>query len=381
MPFTILDQQFMQTALELAKQGRFSTSPNPRVGCVITQGEQIVGQGFHVKAGEAHAEVQALKQAGEHAYKATAYVTLEPCSHTNRTGPCAQALIKAGIKRVVVAMEDPNPQVSGQGLAQLRQAGITVDCGLFASQARMLNLGFLSRLERQRPFTRLKIAASLDGKSALSNGESKWITGVEARNDVQTLRAESCAILTGINTILADNPYLNVRRFATLRQPLRIILDSQFRITPDYHVITDDASPTVIVTTPDQLAKQAQFSSYSHVSFLTVPANRQGHIDLHLLWPLLAQQQIGLLLVEAGNILSSALLQANLVDDIIYYQAPKLLGQTARAAFCLPENQQALNHTSWQTDSLSLIGTDSRWILRQSASAQWINSSSDIINP
>jgi diaminohydroxyphosphoribosylaminopyrimidine deaminase / 5-amino-6-(5-phosphoribosylamino)uracil reductase len=372
MSFSELDKKFMQTALELAWQGRFSTSPNPRVGCVITRGEQIVGEGFHVRAGQPHAEVHALRQAGQLAQDATAYVTLEPCSHTGRTGPCAQALIDAHIKRVVVAMSDPNPLVKGNGLSILQQSGIQVESGLYTRQARALNPGFLSRLERHRPYIRLKIAASLDSKTALSNGLSQWITGEAARNDVQTLRAESCAVLTGINTILADNPQLNVRRFSALRQPLRIILDSKLRITPAYQVIHDINSPTLIVTTITDTAKKAVFSPYPHVSILTVPANQDGQINLQELWPALAQRDIGLILVEAGSILNSALLAANAVDEIIYYQAPKILGATARNAIELPENPQALTDSEWQTVAVDVMDQDCRWLLRHQQSATWL---------
>ncbi|PIT59194.1 bifunctional diaminohydroxyphosphoribosylaminopyrimidine deaminase/5-amino-6-(5-phosphoribosylamino)uracil reductase RibD [Snodgrassella alvi] len=372
MSFSELDKKFMQTALELAWQGRFSTSPNPRVGCVITRGEQVVGEGFHVRAGQPHAEVHALRQAGQLAQDATAYVTLEPCSHTGRTGPCAQALIDAHIKRVVVAMSDPNPLVKGNGLSMLQQSGIQVESGLYTRQARTLNPGFLSRLERHRPYIRLKIAASLDSKTALSNGLSQWITGEAARNDVQTLRAESCAVLTGINTILADNPQLNVRRFSALRQPLRIILDSKLRITPAYQVIHDINSPTLIVTTITDTAKKAVFSPYPHVSILTVPANQDGQINLQELWPALAQRDIGLILVEAGSILNSALLAANAVDEIIYYQAPKILGATARNAIELPENPQALTDSEWQTVAVDVMDQDCRWLLRHQQSATWL---------
>jgi len=368
----MLDEKFMQIALDLAWMGRFSTSPNPRVGCVITQGEQIVGQGFHVCTGDAHAEVHALRQAGRFAHGATAYVTLEPCSHTGKTGPCAQALIDAGISRVVMAMSDPNPQVQGKGRAMLQKAGIEVCSGLYAQQAREINLGFLSRIERHRPYIRLKVAATLDGKTALSNGASKWITGAAARDEVQTLRAESCAVLTGINTVLADNPQLNVRRFPTIRQPLRIILDSQLQLTADYQVIGDANSPTLIITTVADEEKKAAFASFPHVSVLTIPANQDGRIDIDQLWSILAERQIGMILVEAGSILNSTLLEAGVVDEIIYYQAPKFLGQTARSAFTLPENPAALNENVWQTIDLAQVGTDCRcWQLRHQQSAIW----------
>lgn len=376
MSFSELDRKFMQTALDLAWQGRFSTSPNPRVGCVIARGEQIVGQGFHVQTGLAHAEVNALRQAGPLARDATAYVTLEPCSHIGRTGPCAQALIEAGIKRVVLAMRDPNPQVSGKGIEMLEQAGVHVESGLFTLQARELNLGFLSRQERNKPYIRLKIAASLDSKTALSNGQSQWITNNAARDDVQTLRAESCAVLTGVNTVIADNPLLNVRRFSTLRQPVRIILDSQLRITPAFHVIQDTNSPTLIVTTIRDKAKQAVFAPYSHVSLLTMPPNQHGHIDLCELWSMLAQRNIGLILTETGATLNSALLASQAVDEIIYYQAPKILGASARDAIELPENPQALNESYWQSVDIRLLGNDCRWTIRHQQSVSWLTGSS-----
>ena len=371
MSAAMLDEKFMQIALDLAWMGRFSTSPNPRVGCVITQGEQIVGQGFHVCTGYAHAEVHALQQAGRFAHGATAYVTLEPCSHTGRTGPCAQALIDAGISRVVMAMSDPNPQVQGKGRAMLEEAGIEVCSGLYAQQAREINLGFLSRIERHRPYIRLKVAATLDGKTALSNGASKWITGAAARDEVQTLRAESCAVLTGINTVMADNPQLNVRRFPTIRQPLRIILDSQLQLTADYQVIGDANSSTLIITTVADEEKKAVFASFPHVSVLTIPAHQDGRIDIDQLWPILAERQIGMILVEAGSILNSTLLKAGVVDEIIYYQAPKFFGQAARSAFALPENPAALKENEWQTIDLAQVGTDCRWQIRHQQSAIW----------
>lgn len=373
MYFSTLDEKFMQIALDLAWQGRFSTSPNPRVGCVIAQGEQIVGQGFHVYTGEPHAERHALNQAGHFAAGATAYVTLEPCSHTGRTGPCAQALIDAGISRVVMAMTDPNPLVQGKGRAMLQRAGIEVSSGLLAQQARMLNVGFLSRIERQRPYIRLKVAASLDSKTALSNGDSKWITGEAARDDVQTLRAESCAILTGINTVLADNPHLNVRRFNTIRQPIRIILDSRLRLTVNHHVISDSNSSTLIITTVQDTEKKAVFTPYDHVSIITVPADQHGRIDLNQLWPALAQRQIGMILVEAGLTLNTALLNSKVVDEIIYYQAPKFLGQSAKNAFSLAEDPQALHKSEWNTMALDIVGTDCRWQLQHTETSLWAN--------
>ncbi len=360
---TETDSRMMQTALSLAWQGRFSTSPNPRVGCVIAQGEQIVGQGFHVYAGEPHAEIHALQQAGARAHGATAYVTLEPCSHHGRTAPCANALVNAGITKVVVAMTDPNPLVSGQGLAILDAAGIATVSGLFKTQARELNRGFLSRIERQRPFIKLKCAASLDGKTALSNGQSQWITGAAAREDVQILRAESCAVLTGIGTILADNPQLNVRNFHTLRQPIRIILDTRLRTPLDSHVIKDSGSPTPILTAANEQYGKP-YLQHQHVTLLKLPESNSG-LDLFTAMTQLAHLGYGEIMLEAGSILGGAFLSAGLVDELVLYQSPKILGQAARSLFSLPESPHVLlNNPSWQTTSISTIGNDIKWVLQ-----------------
>ena len=357
MPFTSQDTHHMQHALALAWQGRFSTSPNPRVGCVIAHGSQIVGQGYHVQAGAPHAEVHALAQAGALARGATAYVTLEPCAHHGRTPPCAEALVRAGVSRVIAAMQDPNPLVAGKGLAILRQAGIQVASGLCEIEARALNRGFLSRLERQRPFVKLKIAASLDGKTALSNGASQWITGEAARADVQIQRAESCAVLTGIGTILADNPQLNVR-IPTIRQPLRIVLDRQLR-TPARNQIIQDGGNTLICT---QNPTANPFADCPNVRI-----HRQPENDLSQLLAQLAQQyQIGELMIEAGSTLATAFIQADLVDEIVYYQAPKMLGDSAHGLFRLPENEATLTQPpQWQTISVEPLGDDIKWVLQR----------------
>ncbi|CRZ19646.1 bifunctional diaminohydroxyphosphoribosylaminopyrimidine deaminase/5-amino-6-(5-phosphoribosylamino)uracil reductase RibD [Kingella kingae] len=356
--FNPQDTQHMQRALELAWQGRFSTSPNPRVGCVIAHGSQIVGQGFHVQAGSPHAEVHAIRQAGELARGATAYVTLEPCSHYGRTPPCAEGLIAAGVSRVVAAMTDPNPLVAGKGLAMLQAAGIAVEQGLLEHEARQLNRGFLSRIERNRPFVSLKIAASLDGKTALSNGQSQWITGAAARADVQIQRAQSCAVLTGIGTVLADNPRLNVRDFPTVRQPLRVVLDSQLRTPKSSHIIQDGQRTLIITTSPDT----QKFATYANVEISKQPAPISLPEVLHEL----AQRGIGELMIEAGSHLASAFLQQDLLDEIVYYQAPKLLGDTARGAFLLPENDDMLRQNpAWQTVSLDRVGDDIKWVLQK----------------
>ncbi|SUA48808.1 diaminohydroxyphosphoribosylaminopyrimidine deaminase [Neisseria zoodegmatis] len=362
--FDANDIHMMQNALALAWQGRFSTSPNPRVGCVIARGSQIVGQGFHVRAGEPHAEVHALRQAGAMAQRATAYVTLEPCSHYGRTPPCAKALIESGVSRVVAAMTDPNPLVAGKGLAMLEAAGIRTQSGLLEQEARELNRGFLSRIERGRPFVRLKCAASLDGKTALSDGQSQWITGEEARADVQILRAESCAVITGVGTVRADNPQLNVRRFLTLRQPARVILDSRLQTPLDSKLIQDNSSPTLIATLSNNETLLQKYTNHTHVQILR-PSEKNGRIDLNHLLALLAGQGYGEVMVEAGATLAGAFLEANLVDEIVLYQAPKILGNQARSLFDLKENEQVLHHKSrWKIISSEIIGSDMKMVLK-----------------
>ena len=364
--FSDTDRDMMRRALTLAAEGRFSTSPNPRVGCIIAHGGQIIGQGFHLKAGSPHAEVHALRQAGENARGATAYVTLEPCSHYGRTPPCAEALIQAGVSRVVAAIADPNPQVAGKGLAMLSAAGIRTESGLLETEARELNRGFLSRIERGRPFVRLKCAASLDGKTALSDGLSQWITGEAARHDVQILRAESCAVLTGIGTVLADDPQLNVRAFPTLRQPLRIVLDSRLRLPPTAKLLADPESPVLLLTAVPPEKYPAALTAVPYLDILTVPA-ADGRISLPAALTLLAERGIGELLVEAGATLCGAFLQVGLADEIVLYQAGKILGGNARSLFDLPENPATLQQpASWQARSVAILdGGDLKQVLRK----------------
>ncbi|EEZ74704.1 bifunctional diaminohydroxyphosphoribosylaminopyrimidine deaminase/5-amino-6-(5-phosphoribosylamino)uracil reductase RibD [Neisseria polysaccharea] len=367
--FSETDISMMQNALKLAALGRFSTSPNPRVGCVIAQGGQVVGQGFHVKAGEPHAEVHALRQAGEMAKGATAFVTLEPCSHYGRTPPCAEALVRAGVSRVVAAMRDPNPLVAGKGLALLEAAGIKTECGLLESEARELNRGFLSRIERRRPFVRLKCAVSLDGKTALSDGSSFWITGEEARADVQVLRAESCAVLTGIGTVLADNPRLNVRTFATLRQPARIVLDSRLRLPQNSHLLTDGQSPTLIATLERDEGRLSPYRKHAHVRILMPSETADGKIDLHRLMRLLADEGYGEVMVEAGAKLTSAFLAEDLADEIVLYRSPKILG-SGKDLFSLPENRAALSAPPlWTPVSTEILGHDVKTVFRKNGNA------------
>ena len=363
--FSDTDISMMQKALDLAALGRFSTSPNPRVGCVIAHGSQIVGQGFHVKAGEPHAEVHALRQAGEMAQGATAFVTLEPCSHYGRTPPCAEALLRSGVTRVVAAMRDPNPLGAGTGLALLEAAGIKIECGLLENKARELNRGFLSRIERRRPFVRLKCAVSLDGKTALSDGNSFWITGEQARADVQTLRAESCAVLTGIGTVLADNPWLNVRAFATLRQPARIVLDSRLRLPPYSHLVTDGQSPTYIATLERDEDKLRPYREHAHIRILMPSETADGKIDLHHLMCLLADEGFGEIMVEAGSELTSAFLAEDLADEIVLYRSPKILG-IGKDLLSLPENRAALTDPPlWTPVSSEILEHDIKTVFRK----------------
>lgn len=359
--FTQLDLQHMKRALDLAFLGRFSTSPNPRVGCVIVRGEQIVGQGFHLKAGEPHAEVHALRQAGEWAKNATAYVTLEPCSHFGRTPPCATALISSGVKRVVAAMQDPNSLVAGNGLKMLQNAGIETAVGLLKNESCSLNRGFLSRIERNRPFVKMKIATSLDGKIALSNKKSQWITNELSRYDVQILRAESCAILTGVGTVLADNPQLNVRAFPTIRQPIRIVLDSQLKTPESSHIIQDGQTTWLIVLN----ASETWTEKYKNVQLIKAK-EKNGKIDLAALFTELAKRGIGELMIEAGRSINSALLAENLVDEMVVYQSAKILGDAALDVFRLPENEYVLSQPSfWETVQTEIFNDDVKRILRR----------------
>ncbi|MBU0687894.1 MAG: bifunctional diaminohydroxyphosphoribosylaminopyrimidine deaminase/5-amino-6-(5-phosphoribosylamino)uracil reductase RibD [Gammaproteobacteria bacterium] len=326
------DSQWMALALQLAAQALNTTAPNPRVGCVLVKANEVVGEGWHVRAGESHAEVHALRAAGKKARGATAYVTLEPCSHHGRTPPCADALIEAGVVRVVCAMQDPNPQVAGQGIARLRAAGIEVESGLMESSARELNVGFVSRMSRGMPWVRSKIAASLDGRTALANGTSQWITGAAARQDVQHLRARSCAVLTGIGTVLADDPQLNVR-IDTERQPLRVVLDSTLRMSPSARMLQ---SGKVIVCTASQDAGKRAALERQGAEVLLL-ADAAGRVDLQAVMRELARRGINEVLVEAGRELNGALLQAGLVDELVLYLAPQMLGDAARGMADLGE--------------------------------------------
>ncbi len=357
--FSAVDHAHMARALRLAERGLYTTQPNPRVGCVIAHGADIVGEGWHQRAGEPHAEVFALRDAGERARDATAYVTLEPCAHFGKTPPCADALIAAKIGRVVAACEDPNPRVAGGGFTKLREAGIAVETGLMREQARDMNRGFFSRLERQRPWVRVKLASSLDGRTALSNGESKWITSEASRADVQRWRARSSAILTAIGTLIADNPQLTVRLDTPFAAPLRIVLDRTLRTARGSNVL-DRSAPTLIV----HGAGAKRDDRFNHVELADVPL-RDGQIDLDALMNRLAERGVNELQVEAGPKLCGSLLSADLVDELLLYTAPALLGDSARPLLALPKFASMTDVPRWNIVDRRQIGEDTRLLLRR----------------
>ena len=362
--FTALQTAMMQRALHLAASAGNTTSPNPQVGCVIAHGEQIVGEGFHVQAGAPHAEVHALRQAGDLARGATAYVTLEPCSHTGKTPPCANALIEAGVAEVICAMVDPNPQVAGQGLARLQAASIHTAHGLLGEQAQALNRGFLSRIQRKRPFLTLKLAASLDGKTALANGDSQWITGAAARADVHKERAIRNAIITGSGTVLADNPQLNVRGVACLKQPVRVVLDRQLHSPASAQIFDTTVAPTWLFT-----AAELDTSAYSARGVRCFAwEDAQAADSLKFILHTLAQEGINDAWVEAGATLSAAFMQQDCVDELVLYQAPKILGKHAMDLLPLQADAQVLAQESqWQTSSIETVGNDIKWRLRHAS--------------
>jgi diaminohydroxyphosphoribosylaminopyrimidine deaminase/5-amino-6-(5-phosphoribosylamino)uracil reductase len=362
------DERYMARALELARRGRFTTTPNPNVGCVIVRDGEIVGEGWHHRAGEPHAEVHALRMAGDKAKGATAFVTLEPCSHHGRTPPCCDALIAAGVCRVVAAMQDPNPQVAGRGLYRLQQAGIEVSHGLMMSEAEALNRGFLKRMRTGFPWIQLKLGASLDGRTAMASGESQWITSAAARRDVQQLRAQSSAILTSSATVLADDPSLTVRwnelnedvrqqlDEATLRQPIRVVIDSQQRVTPQHRLLSQPGETWLMRSEIDQQTWP------DSVSQIAVPL-RGEQLDLVAMMMLLGQRQINSVWVEAGARLAGALLQVGLVDELIVYMAPKLLGNAARGLCELPGLEQLADAPGLKFSDVRMVGADLRLTL------------------
>lgn len=347
---------YMSRALQLAERGLFTTDPNPRVGCVIVVNDVIVGEGWHQRAGEGHAEVNALKQAGLKAKGADCYVTLEPCSHFGRTPPCADTLINAGVRRVFIAMMDPNPRVAGSGIAKLEAAGIATTVGILEQQAEKLNIGFCQRMRTGRPYIRSKIAMSVDGRTAMASGESKWITGSAARQDVQQLRARSSAILTGIGTILADNPALSVRPEAwypqqTIRQPLRVVVDSQLRMPDDAKIFEDNAQVLIATSSAIKAVSHAEVCHF-------LPINNQ--INLVALMTELAQREINEVMVEAGSQLNGALLAAGLIDELVIYMAPKIMGDGAKGIFHLPDFTSMADNIDLQITDIRSVGDDWR---------------------
>ncbi|MFZ5483129.1 MAG: bifunctional diaminohydroxyphosphoribosylaminopyrimidine deaminase/5-amino-6-(5-phosphoribosylamino)uracil reductase RibD [Pseudomonadota bacterium] len=371
MNFGPADHAHMAHALRLAERGLTTTTPNPRVGCVLVRDGAIVGEGWHARAGQPHAEVHALRAAGDRARGATAYVTLEPCSHHGRTPPCAHALIDAGVTRVVAAMTDPNPQVSGRGIQLLTLAGIHAEVGLLEAEARELNIGFVARMTRGRPWLRLKTAASLDGRTALANGASQWITGPAARADVQHWRARACAILTGIGTVLADDPRMNVRLAGTTRQPLRVIVDSRLQTPAMARMLPAPASggaaggvgDSVLIAcaAADPARRAALEAAGAEVIELPGPAGRVG---LTALLNELARRGINEVHAEAGATLNGALLDAGLVDEWVAYQAPIVLGHAARGLFEMPPLTDMVGRRDFVLHDVRKVGADLRAVLR-----------------
>lgn len=372
--FSATDHASMARALRLAERGLFTTQPNPCVGCVIAHDAEVVGEGWHQRAGEPHAEVFALRVAGERARGATAYVTLEPCSHHGRTPPCADALIEAGVAHLVFASEDPNPKVAGAGIRKMREAGIVVECGLMRDAARELNRGFFSRFERGRPWVRVKLAMSLDGRTALANGESKWITGEAARADVQRWRARSSAILTGTGTARLDDPRLTVRMRDSKPhphpnlslegegfQPLRVVLDARLDALQSGVHLLDGSAPTLVLHAPGVKPKDGR---YTRVELAGVPIGANGHLDLGAALRMLADRQVNELQVEAGPALCGTLFEQKLVDELLLYIAPVLLGDNARPLLTLPPLLDMAARHHLRVVEQRRVGDDWRLLLR-----------------
>lgn len=365
--FSLQDHQFMQRAIHLAKRGHYTTSPNPRVGCVIVLNGEVIGEGFHQKAGQGHAEVHALKQAGTKAKGATAYVTLEPCSHFGLTPPCAEALIKAQVGHVIAAMVDPDPRVSGRGLERLKSAGITTKFGLLEQDARALNLGFITLMTTKLPYVRCKLAASLDGKTAMASGESQWITSPEAREDVQRLRAQSCGIICGADSVICDDAQMTVRwnslgelkdsyAEADVRQPVRIIIDGKNRLTPDLAMFKTSGKILLIRSSIENSQTWPHFVEQVAIS----QAKDSEYIDLKQLLSYLAQQGLNDVLIESGAKLAGAFMSKDLVNELILYQAPKLIGSDGKSLVNMPALLQLSDAKNLNINDVSLVGKDIR---------------------
>ena len=364
MSFSATDHGFMAQALRLAKQGRYSAAPNPHVACLMVRDGLLVGEGVHLQAGTPHAEIHAIKAAGEKARGATAYVTLEPCAHTGRTGPCADALIAAGVVRVVAAIEDPNPEVAGTGLGRCAAAGISTASGLLAAAAEREYRGFLSRMRRNRPWVTAKLAASLDGRTAMASGESKWITGPEARADVQSLRAGHDAMLTGIATVLADDPSLTVRdeRFTIAEQPVRVVLDSRLRMPVAAKMLSQPGKTWVVTTRKGLKAwpdRAAELQSAGAEVF-TVGDDEQVRLPLAEVMAELGRREINAVMVEAGARLNGALLADGLTDELVLFMAPHLMGSAGRGLFDIPSLMEMTDRTDLHIDDVRAVGRDWR---------------------
>ena len=355
--------KFMARALELAERGLYTTTPNPRVGCVIVRDGAVIGEGWHERAGGPHAEVVALQAAGERAHGATAYVTLEPCHHHGRTPPCDEALIAAGIARVVVAMHDPDPRTAGQGMARLKQAGVNVETGIMENAARALNRGFVSRVTRGRPWTRMKIAASLDGRTALLNGKSQWITGDAARHDGHHWRARACAVLTGIGTVRDDDPQLTVRAVATPRQPLRVVIDSRLELPLTARIL--EGGGVLIACAVADDAKAAKLRAKG--AEIVVLPNAAGKVELPALMQELGRRGINELHIEAGHKLNGSLMKEGCVDELLLYLAPCVIGERASGMFDLPELTDLAGRRQFEIDDLGMVGGDIRILARTEA--------------
>ncbi|MBA1262384.1 bifunctional diaminohydroxyphosphoribosylaminopyrimidine deaminase/5-amino-6-(5-phosphoribosylamino)uracil reductase RibD [Stutzerimonas stutzeri] len=362
------DQAWMAHALRLARQGLYSTHPNPRVGCVIVKNGELIGEGWHVRAGEPHAEVHALRQAGERACGATAYVTLEPCSHHGRTPPCAEALVKAGVARVVAAMCDPNPLVAGRGLERLRSVGIEVASGVLESEARALNIGFVKRMESGLPFLRAKLAMSLDGRTAMASGESQWITGPAARAEVQRLRAHSSVVLTGADTVLMDDARLTVRAaelgldagqtaLALQRPPLRVLVDGRQRVPLDAPFF--QAGPALVASASSEGSDAYRAAGHE----LLMLANGQGRVDLPVLLATLAERGANEVLLEAGPRLAGAFAALRLIDEYQIFVAAKFLGSSARPLLDLPLERMS-EARALKIEDIRAFGDDWRIVAR-----------------
>ncbi len=365
------DQLYMARALRLAEKGLWTTDPNPRVGCVIVSNGKIVGEGWHEVTGEAHAEINALNQAKEQAKGATCYVTLEPCCHHGRTPPCTDALIKAGIARVVVAMTDPNPIVASKGIEQLLKAGIAVDTGVLSNEAETLNAGFFMRMRHERPFVRCKLGMSLDGRTAMASGESQWITSQDARRDVQALRARSSAVMTGAGTVLADNPKLTVRENELplhipqpkkVTQPIRVVVDVHLSTPLDAQMLKLEGKTIIFTASKKEALKEALQQAGAEV--ITLPSTKHG-IDLAAMCKTLATKyEVNEVLLETGATLGGAMLREQMIDEIVLYIAPMFMGNNARALFNLPHIESLSQHIPLEISDIRAIGRDWRVTVR-----------------